>query len=190
MSGGPPAERARRHPPGPRPSGHEQDRPAEEQVQIHETALPGVGFRHDFTTGRGRQLGVVSHRTGRRDLILYDQDDPDAAQEVVQLTAAESEALGGLLGGSRVAEALTELQQQVEGLAIDWLSIARGSPYAGRTIADTQARSRTGVSIVAVLRDQSAVPAPRPDFAFQAGDTAVVVGTPAGVKALARLLGA
>jgi len=82
-----------------------------------------VGFRHDFTTRRGRQLGVVSHRTGRRDLILYDQDDPDAAQEVVQLSGAESEALGGLLGGSRVTEALTELQQQVEGLAIDWLSI-------------------------------------------------------------------
>jgi TrkA domain protein len=189
VSGDPPAERPQRHPPGPRPAGPEQDQPAEEQVQIHETVLPGVGFRHDFTTGRGRQLGVVSHRTGRRDLVLYRQDDPDAAQEVVQLTGAESEALGGLLGGSRVTEALTELQQQVEGLAIDWLSIAKGSPYAGRTIADTAARSRTGVSIVAVLRDQTAIPAPRPDFTFQPGDTAVVVGTTAGVKALTRVLG-
>lgn len=173
--------------PGPASAG---DKPAEEQVQIHQTALPGVGFRHDFTTRRGRQLGVVSHRSGRRDLILYDQHDPDAVQEVVQLTDAESEALGGLLGGSRIAEVLGELRQQVEGLAIDWLSITQGSPYAGRTIADTQARSRTGVSIVAVLRNQTAIPAPRPDFAFQAGDTAVVVGTPAGVGALTRLLGA
>jgi TrkA domain protein len=175
------------HPPTTPPH---HDQPAEDQIQIHQTALPGVGFRHDFATRRGRQLGVVSHRTGRRDLILYDRHDPDAAQDVVQLTSAESEALGWLLGGSRVAEALTELQQQVEGLAIDWLSITRGSPYAGRTIADTQARSRTGVSIVAVLRDQTAIPAPRPDFQFQPGDTAVVVGTPAGVKALTRLLGA
>jgi TrkA domain protein len=89
-----------------------------------------VGFRHDFTTRRGRQLGVVSHRTGRRDLVLYDRHDPDAGQEVVQLTSAESEALGELLGGSRVIEALAELQQQVEGLAIDWLSIARGAAVA------------------------------------------------------------
>jgi TrkA domain protein len=44
--------------------------------------------------------------------------------------------------------------------------------------ADTQARSRTGVSIVAVLRAQTAFPAPTPDSGFQAGDTAVVVGTP------------
>ena len=47
---------------------------------------------------------------------------------------------------------------------------------------------RTGVSIVAVLRGQTAFPAPEPSFSVQAGDTAVVVGTPAGVRTLARLL--
>ena len=31
--------------------------------------------------------------------------------------------------------------------------------------------------------------APTPDFGFQPGDTAVVIGTPEGVKALAGLLG-
>jgi TrkA domain protein len=190
VSSHPPTKRPHRRLPASDPTAPRHDQPAEEQVQIHETALPGVGFRHDFTTRRGRQLGVVSHRTGRRDLILYNQRDPDAAQEVVQLTSAESEALGGLLGSSRITRTLAELQQQVEGLAIAWLSITPGSPHAGGTIADTQARTRTGVSIVAVLRNQTAIPAPRPDFAFQPGDTAVVVGTPAGVKALARLLGA
>ena len=39
-------------------------------VDIQETNLPGVGLRHDFTTRAGRQLGVVTHRTGRRDLAL------------------------------------------------------------------------------------------------------------------------
>jgi TrkA domain protein len=112
-------------------------------MDILETALPGVGLRHEFTTRDGHQRGVVSYRTGRRDLLLYDRDDPDACQEVIRLTDDE---------------------------------------------ADTQARSRTGVSIVAVLRAQTAFPAPTPRFGFQAGDTAVVVGTPAGVRALARLL--
>jgi TrkA domain protein len=144
VSRDPPTKPPHHRPAGPGPSASQRDQPAEEQVQIHETALPGVGFRHDFTTSRGRQLGVVSHRTGRRDLILYNQHDPDAAQEVVQLTSVESEALGGLLGGSRITRSLTELQQQLEGLAIAWLSITQGSPYAGRTIAGTQARSRTG----------------------------------------------
>ena len=158
-------------------------------MEIQETALPGVGVRHDFTISAGRQLGVVSYRSGRRELLLYDPDDPDACQEVIRLTPEEADALADLLGAARLGGRLAELQQQLAGLAISWLTIRDGSPYARGTIADTQARSRTGVSIVAVLREQTAFPAPSPDFGFQPGDTAVVVGTPDGVKALAGLLG-
>jgi TrkA domain protein len=157
-------------------------------MDIQETALLGVGLRHDFTTRDGRQLGVVSYRTGRRDLLLYDRDDPDACQEVIRLSEEESDALADLLGAARLTGRLVELQQQLEGLAISWLTIREDSPYAEGTIADTQARSRTGVSIVAVLSAQTAFPAPTPSFGFQAGDTAVVVGTPVGVRALASLL--
>jgi TrkA domain protein len=157
-------------------------------MDLHETALPGVGLRHDFTTRAGRQLGVVSYRTGRRDLLVYDRDDSDACQEVIRLSHEEADTLADLLGTARLTGRLAELQQQIEGLSISWLTIQASSPHAGGTIADTQARSRTGVSIVAVLRAQTAFPAPTPSFGFQAGDTAVVVGTPAGVRALARLL--
>ncbi len=158
-------------------------------MDIQETALPGVGLRHNLTTRAGRQLGVVTHLTGRRDLVVYDRADPDAAQEVVQLTDEESDALAELLGAARITDRLGQLQQQVEGLAIDWLPIRPASPYATGTIADTQARTRTGVSIVAVLRDRTAIPAPGPEFRFRPGDTAVVVGTPPGVKALTGILG-
>jgi TrkA domain protein len=158
-------------------------------MEIQETALPGDGLRHEFTTSGGRQLGVVSYRTGRRELLLYDPDDPDACREVIRLTPGEADALADLLGAARLSGRLAELQQRVEGLAISWLTIHDGSPYARGTIADTQARSRTGVSIVAVLRDQTAFPAPTPEFGFQPGDTVVVIGTPGGVKALAGLLG-
>jgi TrkA domain protein len=159
-----------------------------EEMDIQETTLPGVGVRHDFTTRGDRQLGVDSYRTGRRDLLLYDPDDPDTTREVIRLSKEESDALADLLGAARLTGHLAELQQQLEGLAISWLTIHGNSPYVGGTIADTQARSRTGVSIVAVLRGRTAFPAPEPSFGFQAGDTAVVVGTPAGVRALTNLL--
>jgi TrkA domain protein len=158
-------------------------------MEIQETALPGVGLRQEFTTSAGRQLGVVSYRTGRRELLLYDPDDPDACREVIRLIPEEADALADLLGVARLGGRLAELQQQLAGLAISWLTIRDGSPYARGTIADTEARSRTQVSIVAVLREQTAFPAPTPDFGFQPGDTAVVIGTPEGVKALAGLLG-
>jgi TrkA domain protein len=158
-------------------------------MEIQETALPGVGLRHEFTTSAGCQLGVVSYRTGRRELLLYDPDDPDACREVIRIIPEEADALADLLGANRLSGRLAELQQQLAGLAISWLTIRDGSPYARGTIADTQARSRTGASIVAVLRGQTAFAAPTPDFGFQPGDTAVVIGTPEGVKALAGLLG-
>jgi TrkA domain protein len=156
-------------------------------MEIQETALPGVGLRHEFTTRGGRRLGVVSYRTGRRDLLLYDPEDPDASREVIRLTEDEADPLADLLGAAGLTGHLAELQQ-IEGLAISWLPIDQRSPYAGGTIADTRARTRTGVSIVAVLRDQTAFPAPTPSFGLQARDTAVVVGTPSGVRALTDLL--
>jgi TrkA domain protein len=158
-------------------------------MEVQQTSLPGVGVRYDLTTRAGRQLAVLSHITGRHDLLVYDRDDPDTCQEVIQLTESETDTIAELLGAARIVGRLGRLQQKVEGLAIDWLPINPGSPYANGTIADTQARSRTGVSIVAVLRDGSATPAPTPDFRFVPGDNLVVVGTPAGVRALAELLG-
>jgi TrkA domain protein len=157
-------------------------------MDIQETNLPGVGLRHDFTTKAGRQLGVVTHRTGRRDLLVYDRSDPDACQEVIQLTDDEADALAELLGAARLVEHLAGLQR-IEGLAIDWLPIRPGSPYAGQAIADTQARSRTGVSIVAILRGDRPIPAPTPDAGLEPGDTLVVVGTADGIKELSKLLG-
>ncbi|HEV3013677.1 MAG TPA: TrkA C-terminal domain-containing protein [Actinomycetota bacterium] len=56
-------------------------------------------------------------------------------------------------------------------------------------MADTQARSRTGVSIVAIVRGDGAIPAPAPDVGLEPGDTRVVVGTPKGGKDLIKLLG-
>jgi TrkA domain protein len=164
-------------------------RGSDERMDIQETTLPGVGLRHEFTTRAGRQLGVVTHRTGRRDLLVYDRDDPDACQEVVQLTDEEADALAELLGAARLVQNLAALTQRIEGLAIDWLPIRADSPYAGQTIADTQARSRTGVSIVAILRGDGAIPAPAPDAVLEPGDTLVVVGTARGIKELSKLLG-
>ena len=66
--------------------------------QIEETTLPGVGVRHDFLCRSGRRVGVVSHNTGRRDLVVYDDRDPDAVKASVELSAEEARTLADLLG--------------------------------------------------------------------------------------------
>jgi TrkA domain protein len=157
-------------------------------TDVSESRLPGVGMRYEFLTRSGDRVAVVAHRSGRRDVYLGDRSDTDAYHEVLDLTDDESRTLSELLGGSRVTRELSRLRQAVQGLAIDWLPVDPDSPYAGGTIGDTGTRTRTGVSIVAVMRGDEAIPAPGPDFGLLAGDTLVVVGEPRGIEALVTLL--
>jgi TrkA domain protein len=156
-------------------------------VDVERTALPGIGLRHVFSTGRGRRVGVVSHHTGRRDLVIYRRDDPDSAADSVVLSAEEANALAELLGGTRIVERLAELHRQVEALVSQQILIGAGTPYVGRSLGETRARTRTGASIVAVVRDGEVVASPRPDFVFQAGDIVLVIGTADGTAAVARI---
>ncbi|WP_030176939.1 cation:proton antiporter regulatory subunit [Spirillospora albida] len=157
-------------------------------MDVERTSLPGIGLRHVFTTERGRQVGVVSHHTGRRDLVIYDKEDPDSCVVAVALNGDEAGALAELLDTGRVVERLAELQREVEGLMTEQIPLAPGSPYAGRPLSDTRARTRTGASIVAVVRAGQVIASPRPDFVFNAADVVVAVGTAEGTAAVVDIL--
>ncbi|MDH4113386.1 MAG: cation:proton antiporter regulatory subunit [Actinomycetota bacterium] len=157
-------------------------------TEVSETPLPGLGVRYEFKTKGGSRIGVIHRSGGRQDLIVYDADDPDSASALVSLDEGDSRTLAELLGSSRVVEDLGRLQQRIEGLAIDWLPLPERGPFNDGTIGDTQARTRTGVSIVAVVRGDEPIPAPGPSQPLADGDTLVVVGTPRGIAKLAELL--
>jgi TrkA domain protein len=157
-------------------------------VDVERTTLPGIGLRHTFTSERGRRVAVISHRSGRRDLVIYDRTDPDTATETVSLSRDEADGMAELLATSRIEERLAELGRQVDGLTSEQIAITPGSPYDGRTLGDTHARTRTGASIVAVVRDGEVIASPRPDFRFHGGDVVVVVGTADGTAAVTEIL--
>ncbi|MEU4575692.1 cation:proton antiporter regulatory subunit [Nonomuraea sp. ATR24] len=157
-------------------------------MEVEQTALPGIGLRHDFTTQSGKRVGVVSHRTGRRDLVIYDREDPDRACEVVKLNDEEADALVELLGAPRIVQRLNQAHQEVEGLVSLQLVIPPGSPYADRPMGDARVRTRTNASIVAVVRNGNVVASPGPGFVFAAGDIVVVVGTADSTSEVADIL--
>ena len=156
--------------------------------EVSETPLPGVGVRHEFTTGSGDRLAVLTLRTGRREIAIYDRADPDACTAVLHLNPDDTRTLAELLGASQVSEAVSAVQQRLEGLAIDWVTIPSGSRFVAATIGEGAFRTRTGASIVAVVRDGTTLPAPGPDFGFAAGDVVVAVGTTEGLAGLRDLL--
>jgi TrkA domain protein len=157
-------------------------------MEVFETPLPGIGVRHEFMSSSGERLGVVTRRDGRRELLLYDRDDPDSCRVTIELTPEDAAAMVELLGGSRVTERLQDLRHEVEGLSIQWVTIPPGKSMAGRTIADGEIRTRTGASVVAVIRGDSSIPGPGPDFRFEPGDVVLLMGSEPAVEAAERVL--
>lgn len=41
-------------------------------TELNEVDLPGVGVRYEFVTEQGQRVGVVAHRSGRRDVYVAD----------------------------------------------------------------------------------------------------------------------
>ena len=157
-------------------------------MEFERSALPGIGLQHVFDTRQGRRLGDISHRTGRRDLLVYDVEDPDSVSETVILTVEEADALAELLAASKIVERLADLEDQVSGLVSKEIPITADSPYADGTLGDTRTRTRTGASIVAVVREGEVIASPYPDFSFAVGDVVVAVGTEDGTSAVADIL--
>lgn len=157
-------------------------------AEVTETQLPGVGIRYEFSTDEGAHMGVLWHHGGRREIFVYDRRDPDQAKSVIQLTANDSRTLSELLGATQLSEELGAMQQQIEGVTLDWIEVSERSVLAGRTIGDGELRTKTGASLVAVLRDGDTEPAPGPEFVLRPGDVAVAVGTPDGLEQLRHIL--
>ncbi len=124
-------------------------------TDIIETALPGVGVRNEFASSTGQRVAVISHRNGHREISVFRREDPDACINVLSLDADDAAALGTVLGAPQLAATFATMQQ-LEGLAIEWLTVTEASPAVHATIADGQYRTRTGASIVAVVRGPSA----------------------------------
>ncbi len=151
---------------------------------VNETRLPGVGVRHEYINEAGQSVGVITHHDGRREVVVYDSADPDACASLLTLTRADSQTLAELLGASHVTETVAAVQHQIDGLAIEWIHVTPGTAVVGQSIRDGEYRTRTGASIVAVMRGDTSVPAPDPEFVFDEGDVVVAVGTAEGLAAL------
>jgi TrkA domain protein len=147
-------------------------------TDINETPLPGVGTRYDFETKEGARIGVISHYSGRRDLLLYDEDDPDSCALTMRLAQQDGRTLGELLGATHLEESTTPFQQAIGDLAIDWITIGDEWACNGQTIAQIGIRAETGIMVVAAIRGDEVISMPPPEFALQTGDTLLSIGKP------------
>ncbi len=153
-------------------------------VQIEKVDLPGIGTRHDLLTQSGRRISVTTDRDDNRHLAFLDVDDPDSTSDTIQLSDDEAAALADVLGASVMMSRLVSLADDAAGLFTDHIELPTGSPYVNRPLGDTKARTRTRVSVVAIVRNSEVIPSPTPAEILRLGDTVIAVGTRPGLDAL------
>jgi TrkA domain protein len=157
-------------------------------MEVREHDLPGVGKKFAITTGDGDRMTVIIHNSGHREIYFFERGE-DYPAYAVRMDDGEARKLGAILGGAYFQPVVAESMEMVfSQLSVEWLRVASGSPLAGQSLASAAVRERTGASVIAILRDGSALPNPQPDERFAAGDTLVVVGDRAQVGRFGDLL--
>jgi TrkA domain protein len=157
-------------------------------MDVKEVLLPSMGVRYEFTSSHGERIGIIARRGGYFEVVLYGGEDPDQARPVFRLNDEEADAVAQILGAPRIAERFTELTREIPGLEAGQVHILPGSTFVDRPLGDTRARTRTGASIVAIVRDDEVLASPGPAEMLRAADVLIVVGTEAGIDGVAQLV--
>src|SRR5437867_3447627 len=127
-------------------------------VDLRETRLPGIGVKYGFRLAGGGRLAVILHNDGRREVYVYrgrDQEEPSA---VFSLDDEEARQLGAVIGGAYERPKIVEdLELALGELQIEWVAVPDDSPWIGKSLAECAFRARTGITVIAILREPEPV---------------------------------
>ena len=158
-------------------------------VDLRETRLPGVGVKYGFRTAQGGRLAIILHNDGRREIYYYEHAGDDEPSAVIDLHDDEARQLGAVIGGAYERPKIVEdLELALGELAIEWVPVPDNSWAVGRTLAECGFRARTGITVIAILREPEPVSGAQPNDRIEKGDTLVTVGKAGQYAAFRRLL--
>jgi TrkA domain protein len=158
-------------------------------VDLHETRLPGVGVKYTLRLAQGGRVAVIQHNDGQREVYFYRRGDDDEPTAVIELHDDEARQLGAVLGGAyERPKIVEELEMALGELTIEWVPVPDDSPAIGRSLAECAFRARTGVTVIAILREPEPVSGAQPGDTVERGDTLVAVGKAGQFRAFRQIL--
>ena len=158
-------------------------------VDLRETRLPGVGVKYAFPTAQGGRLSVILHNDGQREIYYYRRAGDEDPTAVIELHDDEARQLGAVIGGAYERPKIVEdLEMALGELQIEWVHVPDSSPAIGKTLAECGLRAKTGVTVIAILREPEPISGAQPGDYIQKGDTLVAVGKAGQFSEFRRLL--
>lgn len=155
---------------------------------VYETDLPGVGRKFDLELADDTLTSVIVHHDGRCE-VYRRQDREASGEKLLDLTGEEANKLGSILEGAYF-ESVTvdDLMVPLGDAIIEWIEVPTNSRFPGNTLRESEIKSRTGTTIIAIQRGTETVSNPSADFELAAGDVLVGIGTREEHAELARMV--
>jgi TrkA domain protein len=158
-------------------------------IDVREARLPGVGVKYGFRLDAGGRISLILHNDGKRELYWFRRADDEEPSAVITLDDDEARQLGALLGGAYQRPKIVEdLEMALGELSIEWVRVPDSSPLIGKTLAEAALRAKTGITIIAILREPEPVSGAQPNDVIQQADTLVTVGKAGQYAAFHRML--
>ena len=145
-------------------------------MRVYETELPGVGVRYTLRFDSGGELVVLAHNDGNREVFWRKGGTSDSTR-LFELDEDDARKLSDVLEGTYFQPVEEGLEDVFENARIRWIHVAPESPLAGRTVGEAGIRSRTGVTILGIRRDERIIPDVDADTLIEPGDVLVGVGS-------------
>jgi Putative regulatory, ligand-binding protein related to C-terminal domains of K+ channels len=90
-------------------------------MRIRETDLPGIGKKYGVILKSGKELVIIIHNTGRREIYLMEDEEPSC---VIELTDEEAKELGFLVAGATYQPVATEKMEMVlQQVVMEWVKV-------------------------------------------------------------------
>jgi CPA2 family monovalent cation:H+ antiporter-2 len=106
----------------------------------------------------------------------------------LQVDLIRKEHYGALRGQRLEGMRLDALSQFLAGTTTDTVLILEGSPAAGKSLEELKLRSRSGVTVIAAVRDGTSLHNLAPEFQLKAGDILVLLGDHKALDQAAQIL--
>lgn len=156
-------------------------------MTLRSVNLPGVGTKYEFTTEKGDTVALFFTKTGT--IQMYTLQGGCHTPSAAEMTPMEARRLGNILTGAIIeaeSESVEVAFSAIADLRITIHTYVIPGDLAGKTIEDLQIRTKTGVTVIAVSRDEKNIINPPPSFVFKAGDGLVVIGETDQLKKFER----
>ena len=146
-------------------------------MNFKESELPGIGKKFTVQTNEGFYLSIVMLLSGKREVFLFEDIDDEPDYHFL-LSEEEANLVGSILMGTYFKPEQEKRKELfINKLSIEWVSISDKCQLANRTIFDEQIRKKTGITIIAIIRENETLINPEPETQLLLGDTLVVVGS-------------